>query len=79
MISDLAGTIIKQFATSLEKNVLAERAAAPAPAATAGTAAPAPRPAAPPPPPPPAKPISGFTLFFQVLMARLRRWLGAKA
>lgn len=92
MISDLAGTIIKQFATNLEKNVLAERAAAPAPAAApaapaaTGAASPQPATAAPQPPQPqprpapqPAKPISGFTLFFQVLMARIRRMFGAKA
>jgi carbon monoxide dehydrogenase subunit G len=68
MIQEVANQVIGEFANNLRAQLMHSGANA-----DAGASADVP------PPPPPAKPISGFSLMFKVLLNSLRRMFGGKS
>jgi carbon monoxide dehydrogenase subunit G len=89
MIQATASALMNQFATALKAQLAQRQAAAPPPPTTAASAAPAPSSSATPvsdaraspspaPLPAAAKPISGFSLMFQVAWNAIRRLFSGK-
>jgi carbon monoxide dehydrogenase subunit G len=71
LIQDVASQLIGQFASCLKSKLAASATARPSATSAAAQTAAAPQPAA-------AKPISGFSLMFRVLLNSLRRLFGGK-
>jgi carbon monoxide dehydrogenase subunit G len=89
MIEDISKRMLRDFGNCLQETLAqdspeaaatpeaAGAVAAAAPADAAGAAPPPPSPATPPPPPrAPAKPVNGLSLFFSVLLERIKRLFG---
>ena len=67
MIQDVSNRLLRDFSSCLQSSIESDESSR-----EAASAAPSPDP----PTPTPAKPVSGFSLFFGVLMDRLRRLFG---